>query len=105
MPQQFLPRFNVSVGDRVRSYDWSSRDDCYMEGPVENIVFHEGYERYQIAVEARVWHGVNEKIHNARSHVYPPVNGTPTIFGEHTFFVEKLHVLPTAEEIENGKRQ
>ena len=79
----------IQVGSKVRSFDFA-RDGrgrqlegeraCYVEGVVEGFKKLEGCERYVIRVERKVWAG--EEVEDPyRGHVYPPVNGTPKLFG------------------------
>ena len=71
----------IEVGNRVRSYDFQRNRECYVEGIVEGFERLEGCERYKIRVERKVWAG--EEVENPyRGHVYPPLNGTPSLFGE-----------------------
>jgi hypothetical protein len=81
----------IKVGDRVRSYDFpGSRDDCYIEGVVEEVgIMLEGCPRYKIRGERIVWRGKDEGA-PADPYVYPPVNGTPTLFGDVTNGVKRL---------------
>lgn len=76
------PHLPVKVGDRVRSYDFPDRVDCYVEGVVEEIgAFPEfpGCERYRIKVDRAVFEG-KPNGHFA-DFVFPPVNGTRTSMG------------------------
>ena len=84
---------SVQVGDRVRSFDFGNARDlegdraCYVEGRVEDFVSHEGCRRYKILVERCVFAGEDDD-RRVGSYVFPPVNGTPTMFGGLTCFVE-----------------
>ena len=70
----------IKVGNRVRSYDFESSRECYIEGVVEGFKKLEGCERYVIRVGRKVWAG--EEVEDPyRGLVYPPVNGTPKLFG------------------------
>lgn len=86
----------VQIGDTVRSYDFPDSDltsGCYVEGVVESIEWYEGCERYKIRVTARFWEGKREGITADPMyiyHIYPPVNGTPTLTGRVTNGVIKL---------------
>ena len=81
----------IQIGDTVRSYDFpDSALECYIEGVIENIEWHEGCERYKIRVTARIWEGKREGITADPMYVYPPVNGTPTLMGRVTNGVRKL---------------
>jgi hypothetical protein len=84
---------SISVGDRVRSFDFAhSRDlvgerSCYVEGRVEDLVTREGCQRYRILVDRDVFGGEDSDRRVGR-YVTPPVNGTPKSFGGVTDFVE-----------------
>lgn len=87
----------VQTGDTVRSYDFPDNDlmsGCYVEGVVESVEWYEGCERYKIRVTARFWEGKRDEDITANPmyvyHVYPPVNGTPTLTGRVTNGVIKL---------------
>ena len=88
----------VQVGDRVRSFDFIQGDfgrdlegerACYVEGVVEALVEREGCPRYEIRVELDIFGG-DECNHRVGNLVYPPVNGTPHLFGGSCDNVEKL---------------
>jgi hypothetical protein len=80
----------LKVGDRVRSFDFESRDlvgarACYIEGtvlaigvPPREVCNCEGH--YHVRVDRQVFGGVERKELVGRM-VYPPVNGTPGLFG------------------------
>ena len=79
----------IQVGDRVRSFDFVQGDfgrdlegerACYVEGVVEAFVEREGCPRYELRVEREVFGG-DQFYHRAGRLVYPPVNGTPKLFG------------------------
>ena len=77
----------IKVGQRVRSYDFESSKDCYVEGIVEGFQRVEGCERYKILVDRKVWAG--EEVEDPyRGHVFPPLNGTPKLFGGECNLVE-----------------
>ena len=86
----------ITVRDRVKSYDFPDRlvydrkgaEACFVEGVVIGIVRMEGCDRYEIAVDRRVFRGMNEK--GPFAMVYPPVNGTPSLFGGPTNGVVKV---------------
>jgi hypothetical protein len=91
---------SVSVGDRVRSFDFSTspggRDldgdrACFVEGRVESLVTVEGCLRYRILVERDVFGGEDSTTRVGR-YTHPPVNGTPRLIGgaSVTNFVESL---------------
>lgn len=79
----------IKVGDYVRSYDFEGREDCYVEGIVNDILPIGECDRYFIKVSKRVWAGV-EEIPTRVVEAFPPVNGTPTWMGEETHFVVKV---------------
>ena len=84
----------IQVGDKVRSFDFAEAFDdgeqfgrdlegeraCYVEGVVEAFVDREGCPRYEIRVELDVFGG-EESDRRVGNLVYPPVNGTPRLFG------------------------
>lgn len=84
---------SISLGDRVRSFDFAhSRDiagerSCYVEGRVVGFVEREGCRRYRILVERDVFGG-EESDRRVGTHVTPPVNGLRTTMGNKTNFVE-----------------
>ena len=97
---------DITVGTKVRSFDFADtgrngevygRDlegerACYVEGEV--IGFDdENFEcrRYKIQVERRVFGGKEDaKVDPREAVVCPPVNGTPTLLGRVTNFVERI---------------
>ncbi len=92
---------SISVGDRVRSFDFSTspggRDlegerACYVEGRVEELVRVDGCLRYKILVERDVFGGEDQSVRVGR-YCHPPVNGTPRLIGgaKVTNFVELIH--------------
>jgi hypothetical protein len=89
----------IKVGDRVRSFDFGSREvegeaACFVEGVVRNITnpaidtMFRDCAHYEIRVDRRVLAG--EEINGAiiGGLVYPPVNGTPSTFSGITDYVE-----------------
>ena len=73
------------VGDRVRSFDFHGNKDlegpraCYMEGQITGLQMLEGCWRYKIEVSKCVGAGkVREQFPDV---IFPPVNGTPRMFG------------------------
>ena len=94
----------IKVGDRVRSFDFvgelndgtrTGRDlggdrACFVEGVVELFVEREGCPRYEIRVERDVFGGCQAVGSRVGDLVYPPVNGTPTLFGSVCDNVELL---------------
>ena len=85
---------DITIGTKVRSFDFDGRDlegdrACYVEGKV--VGFHKeeyGCERYIIEVDRQVFGG--EEKTNFPPVVNPPVNGTPTLWGDTTHFVEAI---------------
>ena len=86
---------NVRVGDLVRSYDFvhmradTGENACYVEGDVQEIVDAGGCSRYKILCTRRILGG-ELKSSDIGKEYFPPVNGTPTVFGGLTSFVEKI---------------
>lgn len=82
------------VGDRVRSFDFHGNKDlegpraCYMEGQITGLQMLEGCWRYKIEVTKCVGAGkVREQFPDV---IFPPVNGTPRMFGGECNGVELL---------------
>jgi hypothetical protein len=78
----------IQVGSKVRSFDFSDGPGgrslsgeraCYAEGEVVGFEDHQGCERYVVAVERYVFGGEPREAWPAK--IYPPVNGTPKLFG------------------------
>ncbi len=86
---------DISIGSRVRSFDFDSCRDlegdsaCFVEGVLKGTETVEGSLRYRILVERDIFGGVEED-GPLRHFVYPPVNGTLTFRGRLTSFVEVL---------------
>ncbi len=84
----------ITIGSKVRSFDFRHRDitgdrACYVEGVVVDILKEENnYDRYLIKVHLQVFGGI-EKFDFPPT-VTPPVNGTLTMFGDTTNFVEPI---------------
>lgn len=85
----------IAVGDFVRSYDFDTHEDCYVEGKVQAIgEVMEGCERYEIFVLKRIFGG--ERIDHGGGKVagdnlcFPPVNGTRHLFGGYCNGVRKV---------------
>jgi len=94
-----VPARPIKIGDKVRSYDFpDGRRTSYVEGVVEHITevdvdtlvrvgaldaevvcFHD-CRRYVIRVERAVWSGKDAEVRAPV--VFPPVNGTPKLFGD-----------------------
>lgn len=86
----------IEIGDWVRSYDFEFRDDCYILGRViATGIELGGCPRYEIQPFKRVSEG-NLRGSINRDNVFPPVNGTPHIFGGYTNGVRKCE----GEELE-----
>lgn len=104
------PDTSIQAGDLVRSHDfpWNhddpSRPACFMEGIVvdvlpagesfsvgeESVRFHD-CDRYIIRTTRQVFSG--DEMEPSAPCVFPPVNGTPSLFGlgaDQTFGVEKI---------------
>jgi hypothetical protein len=82
---------SIQVGDRVRSFDFFSREvegeaACFVEGVVRNITnpvidtMFRDCAHYEIRVDRRIFAGV-EVEEMIGGLVYPPVNGIPKTFG------------------------
>lgn len=75
----------IKQGQRVRSFDFEHRDDCYVEGYVVGFDLVEGCPRYVIQASVDVWEGEQldpaEKGCRVGRVFYPPVNGTPRSMG------------------------
>lgn len=86
---------DIRVGDLVRSFDFGhmresqGQNACYVEGVVQEIVNTSGCNRYKIRCTRRVVGGEIEERDIGKEY-FPPVNGTPTMFGGLTSFVEKI---------------
>ena len=77
----------IEFGDKVKSFDFESVDDCYYEGLVTGFGMVEGCQRYTVRVSKKVWKG--GEIDSPVKFIYPPVNGTPSWDGE-TNCVKKI---------------
>ena len=86
----------IQVGSKVRSFDFDAAPGgrslegpraCYVEGTVIGFVKHEGCDRYEIRVERDVFGGEDSDRRIGRV-VIPPLNGTPSMLGGTTNFVE-----------------
>ena len=82
------------VGDIVRSFDFHGNKDlegpraCYMEGQITGLQMLEGCWRYKIEVRKCVGGGkVREQFPDV---LFPPVNGTPRMFGGECNGVEAI---------------
>lgn len=83
----------IRVGDKVRSFDFEGREltgerACYVEGTVVEIGKPPAGvcncdNHYHIVVEKRVWGGkANPTDGFIGQTVYPPTNGSPSLFNE-----------------------
>ena len=79
----------IYIGDRVRSYDFPNNQECFVEGTVVAIEKMEGCDRYKVQIERKVWAG-SEVENPYKGHVFPPVNGTPKLFGGVCDGVERI---------------
>ena len=85
---------DISVGDRVRSFDFAQHRQlegeraCFMEGQVVGFEEIQGCNRFVIEVTRCVFGGVERA--DFPSRIFPPVNGIPTWTGEVTDFVEAV---------------
>jgi len=86
----------IQVGSRVRSFDFADgpcgrslegERACYVEGSVLAIEEVQGCNRYRILVDRDVFGG-EESNRRVGDEVFPPVNGTPSLFSGPTDFVE-----------------
>lgn len=82
----------IAVGDRVLSYDFEHRDDCYVEGTVEVIEELWGCQRYGIRCTYSVHSGDRQVVDPEQSVIHPPVNGTQMSTGGFANFVRKLAI-------------
>lgn len=76
---------DIAVGSEVRSYDFESRDDCYIEGEVLEIGKTPlGHHGYAILVKKQICAGRDistEERNLIGEVVYPPLNGSQGVFG------------------------
>lgn len=89
----------ISVGDRVRSFDFPYFRDTegehahYVEGVVVGYQHLEGCLRYVIAVDRHVISGEDRDLSDIPANerqVFPPMNGTPTLGGRVTNGVARV---------------
>lgn len=71
------PDTTITVGDRVRSFDFPGNAECYWVGTVVELNKH---GQYNIKVEYQVWENKREET-NYCDAVFPPINGQRGIFG------------------------
>lgn len=88
----------ISVGDLVRSFEFSGRRDisgpgaCYVEGRVEEVRQSVHFGRcpvYVIRVQKEIYGG-EEEFDRIGIKVTTPINGTPTLRGDVCNFVERV---------------
>ena len=65
----------LRVGSKVRSFDFPHSRECYVEGTIE------GYKKIEGCEVEDPYDG----------HVFPPLNGTPKLFGGVCEGVEPIH--------------
>lgn len=92
----------IKMGDKVRSYDFEGRKDCYIEGTMLGFCLLHGPGgpwHYCIQMEKQIFadEDITAKVlKEGIRHYYPPMNGTPMLFGggpdKKSKFVEKIHV-------------
>lgn len=104
----------IDVGDRVRSFDFESRDidgpkAYYIEGTVVELVMFQGCARYRIKSEIIVRAGdVASFIPKDFEYILPPINGTPKLMGGECEGVELIvkpftwGMLPQLRQKDNG---
>ena len=85
---------NITIGTKVRSFDFEGHElegkrACYVEGIVTGIKKSEGFcDRYIIAVDRQVFAG--KEIEPRMTEVFPPINGTPSLFSGPTNYVVRI---------------
>jgi len=86
----------LQVGDRVRSFDFDSRElegpsACYIEGVIEDVGLFEGAtcECYRIKVSRQVFDGI-EYNDLVGKYVQAPKNGVRKLFGGECNAVVKI---------------
>ncbi len=71
-----------AINSKLRSYDFEHTKTCYIEGTLLGFERLEGCDRYIIRVEKVVFSNQEEANSSLlNNNVYPPVNGTPKLFG------------------------
>ena len=91
-----LTGHDIVLGSKVRSFDFpvdkslEGERACYVEGEVVDFKTLQGCERYVIRVERTVWGGEETDKRGFGGYIYPPRNGTPTLFGNTCDGVELL---------------
>lgn len=90
---------DLQTGDYVRSHDFPmphtgkpdpDRPACYVEGWIRGFEVREGVARYMIQSVARVFDGKPVPLQAHEDTIYPPENGTGTMFGGKCLGVELL---------------
>jgi len=104
--EEETPADKIMTNDKVRSYDFPGREDCYVEGIVEEIGRFSPYftscEHYKIRVTKKVFAGEEEDLDTWKENhtsnpdfpegygcCFPPINGTLSFTGP-TDFVKKI---------------
>lgn len=84
----------ITVGDVVKSFDFDSVHDCYVQGKVKGFTEMAGSTRYIIHMDKKVFAGINETekyLETTGNFIfYPPVNGLETWMGSLTCGVQKV---------------
>ena len=92
----------IEIGDYVRSFDFKHNEECYVEGTVvEKGIEIEGCDRYKIKIR-RVVREHSEIKNKLGEFIYPPHNGTPTIFDDVTNGVIKVDQRSDLQQILDG---
>lgn len=78
------------VGSRVRSYDFPGNVRWYVEGIIEEYAIFEGCKCYVIRPTLRLMAGKVDRKTVQHQRVWLVVNGTPTVSGVSTAFVQLL---------------
>ena len=71
----------IKVGDEVKSFDFKTSDDCYVQGKVVAIERPEGHSCYCYKIETtkRIFGG--KEVEEFEPIYFAPVNGTKKMFG------------------------
>ena len=72
----------IKIHDEVRSFDFAHSADYFAVGIVRDIVEMAGCQRYKIELFGIVAGGKQSEHVPSDPFVYPPVNGTVSIFGD-----------------------
>lgn len=86
----FLVNDQLQPGTHVRSYDFQTNKDCFIEGTIVSLDTEQ--LRYCILVDRRVFNGAEISCEHLL--VHPPFNGLPGIFGK-TAHVEQVERHPS----------